>query len=152
MSIDKWIIPRIWYSQKCMLLYHFLIPCIVIHIGKLPIEWAIVFQFDGLSTDINLVCGCALMVVWSATFPKLSLVHIVSTVVMSLSWNFPSWAEPSWGISIFELKPSWIFLCTSKNFPILYLYHSYKAIQMIIYLNLCSMKGSFWVEYYDLAA
>ena len=85
-----------------MLLYHFLIPCIVIHIGKLPIEWAIVFQFDDLSTDINLVCGCALMVVWSATFPKLSLVHIVSTVVMSLSWNFPSWAEPSYKVA----KPS----------------------------------------------
>ena len=75
-----------------MLLYHFLILCIVIHIGKLPIEWAIVFQFDGLSTDINLVCGCALMVVWSATFPKLSLVSsnvivmlaskLVSTVVL----------------------------------------------------------------------
>ena len=89
---DKYIIPRIWYSRKCMLLYHFLIPCIVIHIGKLPIEWAIVFQFDGLSTDINLVCGCALMVVWSATFPKLSLVSsnvivmlaskLVSTVVL----------------------------------------------------------------------
>ena len=75
-----------------MLLYHFLIPCILIHIGKLPIEWAIVFQFDGLCTDINLVCGCALMVVWSATFPKLSLVSsnvivmlaskLVSTVVL----------------------------------------------------------------------
>ena len=35
-------------------------------------------------------------------------------------------AKPSWGISIFELKPSWIFLCTSKNFPILNLYHCYK--------------------------
>jgi hypothetical protein len=65
-----------------MLLYHFLILCIVIHIGKLPIEWDIVFKFDGLSTDINLVCGCALMVVWSATFPKLSLVSSYNVIVM----------------------------------------------------------------------
>ena len=56
------------------------------------VEWAIVFQFDSLSTDINLVCSCALVVVWSATFPKLSLVSsnvivmlaskLVSTVVL----------------------------------------------------------------------
>ena len=43
----------------------------------------------------------------------------IHSLVMSLSWNFPSWAEPSWkvseprraklGTSIFELKPSWTF-------------------------------------------
>ena len=34
--------------------------------------------------------------------------------MMSSSWNFPTWAEPSyegsepsWGTLIFELKPSW---------------------------------------------
>ena len=47
------------------------------------VEWAIVFQFDSLSTDINLVCSCALVVVWSATFPKLSLVS--SNVIVMLA-------------------------------------------------------------------
>ena len=33
---------------------------------------------------------------------------------MISSWNFPARAEPSWGISIFELKPSWqyVLVCT----------------------------------------
>ena len=41
-------------------------------------------------------------------------------LVMSLSWSFPSWAmlirfwaKQREGILIFELKPSWIFFCTS---------------------------------------
>ena len=30
---------------------------------------------------------------------------------LSQAIKVSSWAEPSWGISIFQLKPSWIFLC-----------------------------------------
>ena len=63
---------------------------------------------------------------------------------MSSSWNFPSWAkpnwkgsEPSWGISIFELKPSWQYVYQISQFC------SYNMIIinfMIIYLNLLAQK------------
>ena len=54
-----------------------------------------------------------------------SLLKKKPTLVMTSSWNFSSWAElsqaervpsqvkPSWGISIFKLKPSWIFFMYS---------------------------------------
>ena len=33
-----------------------------------------------------------------------------NSLVMSSSRNFPSWAKPSLGIPIFELKPSWLYV------------------------------------------
>ena len=66
------------------------------------VEWAIVFQFDSLSTDINLVCSCALVVVWSATFPKLSLVS--SNVIVMLASKL---------VSTVVLKNFTIVICSS---------------------------------------
>ena len=80
---------------------------------------------------------------------------------MSSSWNFPARAspsyegsEPSWGTSIFELKPSWQYwqyVCQKIANSSQFCFCTMILINfMPIYLNLCSTKGVFRVELYDL--
>ena len=70
-----------------------------------------------------------------------------------LSMKVPSWAEPSWGTSIFELKPSWIFFKNSNQISKFSTSIMIIINCMIICMKIYNIKGALgswklWFRYF----